>query len=129
MNGTTAKVNSSSGGKFYDVEYDPSAGAIMTNDNGSYWKGYLGYPAIAFLMLSGTLPYDSGMGELVKGIAWKDVNTKFKNDFQKTLDFILADIQPDSREQLATYVQQVQQGITHLNLDQLGKKKTPPAGY
>ena len=82
MNGTTAKVNSSSGGKFYDVEYDPSAGAIMTNDNGSYWKGYLGYPAIAFLMLSGTLPYDSGMGELVKGIAWKDVNTKFKNDFQ-----------------------------------------------
>ena len=42
----TAKVFSSSGNKFYDVSYDRDSNSIMTNDNGSYWKGYLGYPAI-----------------------------------------------------------------------------------
>ncbi len=33
--------------------------ALVTssNDNASYWQGYLGYPGIAVLMLQGKLPY------------------------------------------------------------------------
>src|ERR1700733_3253094 len=38
VSGDTAKVYSSTGNKFYDVTYDPAEQAIMTNDNGSYWK-------------------------------------------------------------------------------------------
>jgi hypothetical protein len=55
VEGNTAKVFSSSGNKHYDVEYDPKASAIMANDNGSYWNGYLGYPAIAFLMATNVI--------------------------------------------------------------------------
>ncbi len=87
--GNTAKVYSSSGNKYYDVVYAPVEQAIMTDDNGSYWKGYLGYPAIAFLVKIGMLSCDEKVGELLKNIVWEDINQKFKNDFDKTLEYIL----------------------------------------
>ncbi|HEX7651537.1 MAG TPA: hypothetical protein VF439_02360 [Candidatus Paceibacterota bacterium] len=127
--GNAAKVYSSSGNKYYDVAYDAAEGAIMANDNGSYWKGYLGYPAIAYLMSTGVLPYDESLGALMKGVAWKDINTKFKNDFDKTLAFILKDIPADARTALSAQVADVQRGIRRLDLNLLGKRKTPPAGY
>lgn len=125
----SGKVYSSSRNKFYDVEYDAESNSIMTNDNGSYWKGYLGYPAIAFLMSKGVLTYDAQMGEFLKNIAWKDINTKFKNDFDKTLEFILKDLAEESKEGLRNYVSKVQEEIQTLDLNLLGKKKLPPSGY
>lgn len=125
----SAKVYSSSRNKFYDVEYDPESNSIMANDNGSYWKGYLGYPAIAFLMSKNVLSYSVQVGELLKDIAWKDINTKFKNDFDKTLEFILKDLTEESREVLRDYVSRVQKEIQILDLNLLGKKKLPPSGY
>jgi hypothetical protein len=68
----------------------------MVNDNGSFYKGYLGYPAIAFLMSIGAIQYPAAIAEEFI-IAWKDINTKFKNDFDKTLAFILAEKSPQKR--------------------------------
>ena len=48
VNENEAKVYSSSREKYYTVKYDRNS--IMSNDNGSYWVGYLGYPSIALLM-------------------------------------------------------------------------------
>src|SRR3989339_2007322 len=104
VGGNTAKVFSSSGNKFYDVSYDKEKNAIMANDNGSYWKGYLGYPAIAFLMKTGVLSFDEKTASLLENIAWKDINQKFKNDFDKTLEFILSsksDAKKESLKELA----------------------------
>ena len=50
ITGNTAKVYSSSKGKFYTVTYDSATNAIMSNDNACYFVGYLGYPAIAYLL-------------------------------------------------------------------------------
>ena len=80
INGNSGKCFSSSGNKYYDIIYDHEKKAIMTNDNASYWKGYLGYPAIAFLLQSNRLPYRPELGQLLKGVAWKDINQKFNND-------------------------------------------------
>jgi hypothetical protein len=80
----TAKVYSSSGNKFYTVTYDPNTSAIMCNDNGSYWGGYLGYPAVAFLLVIDAISYSPSRSELLKDIKWKDINQQFKNDFTKT---------------------------------------------
>lgn len=90
LSDNSAKVYSSTRNKYYDVSFDPAKKAIMANDNGSFWKGYLGYPSIAFLMKSGIVSYDSKIGNLLKNIAWKNINQKFKNDFDKTLEFILS---------------------------------------
>jgi len=129
VSGNTAKVYSSSGNKYYDVTYDPGENAIMANDNGSYWKGYLGYPAIAFLMSIGVLPYDAEMGNLLKGIAWKDINQKYKNDFDKTLDYILSSKSEEEKRQLSDLVSKIGDEITRLDLEVLGKKIKPPDGY
>lgn len=129
VEGNTAKVFSSSGNKAYNVTYDPEQHAIMANDNGSYWKGYLGYPSIAFLMQTGTLSYSETCSNLLKGIAWKDINVQYKNDFDKTLEHILSPMAESDREQLETYVVTVEQEIIKLDLEPLGKKTLPPEGY
>lgn len=129
VEGNRAKVYSSSGNKFYDVEYDADSGSIMANDNGSYWKGYLGYPAIAYLMSLRVLTYNSKLGSFMQKIAWKDINTKYKNDFEKTLDFILKDLPVGIKQELQDYVFKVQGEIVNLDLSYLGKKTLPPQGY
>ncbi|MDP2642023.1 MAG: hypothetical protein Q8P21_01900 [bacterium] len=129
LNGDVAKVYSSSGNKFYDVSYDPEGNAIMTNDNGSYWKGYLGYPAIAYLLKTGILSYNPELAEPLKGVAWKDINQKFENDFDKTLEYILSGINPEITSELQLYVKSLDESIKKLGLNLLGKKTFPPKGY
>lgn len=73
--GHGARVYSSSRTKHYDVTYDVATGAIMANDNGSYWQGYLGYPGVAYLLLSGVIPYDVKLARQLKGFNWKSMNT------------------------------------------------------
>lgn len=77
-------VISSDGSKKYTVLYEPTPNAITANDNGSYWQGYVGYPAIALLMHLGKLPYDIRLSKTLSGIPWKEINTKYKNDFSRT---------------------------------------------
>jgi hypothetical protein len=127
--GNEAKVYSSSGNKFYTVSYDPDTESIMANDNGSFWKEYLGYPSIAFLMKIGVLPYDEKIGALLKDVKWKDINQQFKNDFDKTLDFILASKTPDEKDALNQFATKVESIVHELNLGMLGKKTKPPEGY
>ena len=74
----SARVYSSSIGKYYPGTYDPEINAIMCNDNGSYWQGYLGYPAIAYLLSTGIIPYSPVLANLLKDIKWKDLNTQYK---------------------------------------------------
>jgi len=129
VGGNTAKVFSSSGNKFYDVSYDKEKNAIMANDNGSYWKGYLGYPAIAFLMKTGVLSFDEKTASLLENIAWKDINQKFKNDFDKTLEFILSSKSDAKKESLKELADKIDEEIKVLDLNLLGKKVLPPEGY
>lgn len=50
-----ALVTSSNEAKTYIVTFHDNT--YTSNDNASYWQGYLGYPGIAVLMLQGKLPY------------------------------------------------------------------------
>jgi len=120
------KVWSSSRTKFYDVSYDHATGAIMANDNGSYWQGYLGYPSIAHLMQIGRLSYDKNVGELLKDIKWKELNTKHKNNFSKSISEILAGQTKCGRANIEDFVQKVEKEIKALSPAMLGKKKLPP---
>ncbi len=125
----TGKCYSSSGNKYYDITYEPASKAIMSNDNSSYWTDDLGYPSIAFLLKIGVLEYNEEMGELLKGIAWKDINQKFKNDFDEALKYILQDFDSGSKAKLEKYVQSLLKVIEGLQLKKLGKKTLPPKAY
>lgn len=115
---TKAKCYSSTGNKYYDIEYNKNEKAIMANDNASYWNGYLGYPAIAYLLKIGELEYRPELAGLLKGVAWKDINQKFKNDFGK------ADV-----SELRAYAKQLTEDLKALHLTKLDKRKLPPKGY
>ena len=129
VDGDTAKVYSSSGHKYYEVSFDPEAMAIMSNDNSSYWQGNLGYPAVAYLLKIGVLEYRQELAEKLKGLHWKDLNQQFKNNFNKTLAHIEESLGKEESGRLSQYVSELDQRITELNLNLLGKKVPPPEGY
>lgn len=76
-----ALVTSSEGDKRYNVTFDLATGRITSDDNGSKWQGYLGYPSIAVLMLKGLLPFEQNFSEALKGVKWRTLNQKFKRNY------------------------------------------------
>lgn len=132
LDGNTAKVYSSSGNKYYDVVYDPSKNAITSNDNASFWVGYLGYPSISFLLAKGIIRYEPKLAEYLKGFAWKDINQKFKNNFDLTDAYIDEQIVNKYKidiDDFHTQLNDILDNVLNLQLEKLGKTKKPPSGY
>lgn len=129
--GNTSQVCSSSGNKFYVVTYDPITSSIMCNDNGSYWQGYLGYPAIAYLLTIGIIPYSPTHAQLLKDIPWKDVNTQFKNDWVKTEQYYqdLVVARGGDLPALSIEITHIHNHLAEHPFSLLGPKTKPPSGY
>lgn len=85
LDDTHAKVTSSEGDKTYEVETSADGRQMSSNDNGSYWQGYLGYPAIAMLIERGLYRPPANVIDALAGVPWKELNRKFSNDYDKTL--------------------------------------------
>jgi len=80
-----ATVVSSEGDKSYDVETSPDLRTVASNDNASFWQGYLGYPGIAVMLARGFFRIDERAKAALTGISWKELNRRFKNDYAKTI--------------------------------------------
>lgn len=78
-----ADVESSDGSKGYVVRFDGNT--YSSDDNATYWRGYAGYPVMVVLMLKGTLPFDRQEAELWHDINWKEINTRYRNDYSKAV--------------------------------------------
>jgi hypothetical protein len=78
------EVVSSDSTKTYRVEVSADGREISSNDNASYWQGYLGYPAIAVLIARGKLHASAETTRMLAGIPWKELNRRFKNDYART---------------------------------------------
>jgi len=126
-----AKVTSSSGGKVYDVSYSPDTNEIMANDNGSYWKGYLGYPSIALLMLRGVLPLNDDYSKALAGVKWKELSTKFRGNFDGSLVEVRNTLVEKGvvLEEFDAYLQEVVDKIKELGIEVFGARVSPPVGY
>src|SRR5258707_9093688 len=81
-----ATVTSSDGAKNYEVEIDDGSRELSSNDNASYWQGYLGYPAIAVMLARGLYSPRAEVIAALKGVPWKEVNTRFRNNYDLTLN-------------------------------------------
>ncbi len=83
---TRALVTSSEGTKTYEVEVSDDGHSVASNDNASYWQGYLGYPAIAVLIERGVIRRPpANVIDALAGIPWKEINRRFRNDYAKTI--------------------------------------------
>jgi len=74
-----ATVVSSDEKREYQVFLDVEKGIANSTDNGTKYRGYIGYPIIAFLMLKGILPYDEEVASKLVGIEWRALNEKYKS--------------------------------------------------
>jgi len=80
----TAVVRSSMGDRSYNVVVVTPQDSfnqvfyVYSNDNGTRFRGYIGYPIIAVLMLAGLLPRNPKLEEGLKGIRWKELNERYK---------------------------------------------------
>lgn len=86
---TSAEVSSSSGDRTYHIEWNEDLTQITSDDNASLWQGYLGYPALAVLMVKGKLPCDATVAAHLAGIPWKRINKQFRNDYEKAVESVL----------------------------------------
>jgi len=132
VTGNTARVYSSSRNKFYEVSYDPESNTISSNDNASYYVGYLGYPAIAFLLICGLVDWDPVMAEYLAGFRWKDINQRFKNDFAKTdayIDEELVKVHGIDLTQFHQKLEKLLADVMHLKLMKPASLPRPPKGY
>jgi hypothetical protein len=82
---THALVTSSTGRKTYEVETSPGGHEISSNDNASVWQNYLGYPGIAVLIERGMYRPPANVTDALAGIAWQELNRRFRNDYAKTI--------------------------------------------
>jgi len=80
-----ARVTSSEGNKVYQIETSEDLREIASNDNASYWQGYLGYPAIAVLLARGLFPVSRESAVALAKIPWKQLNREHRNDYARTL--------------------------------------------
>jgi hypothetical protein len=132
ISGNTAKVYSSSGNKYYTVIYDSSANAITSNDNASYWVGYLGYPSIAMLLVKGVVKYDKALAVNLKNISWKDINVMYNNDFDKTQAFIDAKLATEHAVDIKVFhkkLYEILKAVNALKLNKLKSAQMPPDAY
>src|ERR1700719_431211 len=69
-----ATVTSSDGRRTYEVETSEDGHEISSNDNSSYWQGYLGYPAIAVIIARGFYHPHKDVIQALSGVPWKELN-------------------------------------------------------
>src|SRR5204863_8639732 len=88
-----AEVASSDGSKRYSVKWDASLEAFSSNDNGSHWRGYVGYPIIAVLMYLGKIVFSIDVIRPLAGVPWKRLNDEAKRDYDAVVEQVLKGIE------------------------------------
>jgi len=83
------------------------------------------------LMLNGKIKYNPKFVEALKDIRWKDINTKLKNDYEKTKEYVLEIVKEKgfNTAELKAEVDNIFEQIKVLDLELFGEKKKPPSGY
>lgn len=126
-----AKCTSTSQGKFYSVKYDPASQSIMSNDNMAYFRDEVSYPMVALLLQRGDIKFNQEILNNLAGIKWKAINQKNKNDYMKSVEQVLADLQAKGvdTELIRSEVNKIFQSLNSFELNKLGAKVFPPKAY
>lgn len=128
---TELKLYSSSRGKYYTVTYDPKTSQIMSNDNTAYFTHSISYPMITLLMLRGDLTYDKALLGPLSKIVWKDIMTKYKNNYDAGISEVLINLKNQNidTDSLQSQIAKIYEKASKLVLSPLGKRMLPPKAY
>lgn len=89
------KCFSSSRNKFYSLTFAKEGEfcSFMSNDNMAYYRKEFSYPMLAVLIFKKIIPLEAEILEYFKNIFWKELNTKNKNDYMKSVNEVLSDLE------------------------------------
>jgi len=90
---TSARVESSSRDKTYNVGWSGDMREITSDDNASRWQGYTGYPIIAVLLKTGKISFDPLVARELADIPWNALNKKFRHDYDRAVNHVLEGIE------------------------------------
>ena len=123
-----ALVTSSEGDKTYEVEIAGDGRDVSSNDNASYWQGYLGYPAVAVLLMRGLYRAPANVIDALAGIPWKEINRRNKNDFDATIAEVNRTVEASGHDPdaVATEVDSIIDALREFRPVR-GKRKRPPS--
>lgn len=124
----TAEVGSSSGDKKYMIEWSEDLRTITSNDNASFYQGYIGYPIIAVLLKLNRIPYRPKVATRLAGIPWKKLNTKHKRDYDQAIEEALSTLGPEHRAEVEEDVTAIFTQLPTLQLERGGPRRIPPQG-
>lgn len=104
--------------KEYVIHYNPDLKVIVSNDSGSLNQGYLGYPAVAFLMKIWKLNYDHRFLPRLKGRDRKGLKQKVHKHHEETLRLLLGLLFQQGYEvdDLVREVEEIFQQLENLSL-------------
>jgi hypothetical protein len=106
------EVVSSEGDRVYNVVVE--GGFVYSNDNGTLYRGYVGYPILACLMAEGRLPIDAELGEKLRGVPWRRLNEQYKR-YEDVLRHIYAE-RGIERERVEAYIDAVLRRLAAMRL-------------
>jgi len=117
INEYEAEVTSSVGDRKYVVKVDINSRMVFSNDNGTLYRNYVGYPVIAFLILKNVIPYDERLANALKGINWRRLNELYKNYslVEKHIKSLISE-KGFSGEYVDLYIDKVLNKLRRLNL-------------
>lgn len=115
-----ATVTSSNSEKDYLIKWKDDL--YYSNDNSTYWQGYIGYPVIAVLMLQGKLGLNREISKYFKDINWNNLNKENKKDYRASLEQVLEGVSEDNKKYIYEEIDKVFKEIEKLDLT-LTKKK------
>jgi len=127
ISGNRAKCYSITNDKVYDIQYNPVSGSIMSNDNGAFYTNSLSYPMIAYLMLINKIPYQEKLLEIFKDVCWKEVHEHFKNDYDKSIKFVLGELKKEGQDTdfIRNEVKRIYDFVCSLQIKTLGELQRP----
>jgi DNA-directed RNA polymerase beta subunit len=128
---TKAQCVSTSRGKFYEIEIDESTNSIMSNDNMAYYIGEISYPMVAMMFYKNIISFDKDILHLFKGIEWKKINQKNKNNYMLSVKEVLEKLEEQKidTEKIEEEVKKIFKGLKKTTWKHLGKKRLPPDAY
>lgn len=81
-------------------------------------------------MILEKIGYSKDIADQLSGIHWKEINKKFKNKYDKAIEFVLDELEKKGieRQQIISEMEDVLEGFEALELERMPRKRRPPKG-
>lgn len=127
INDKFCRVISSDGTRTYNVYVDIENRVAYSDDNGTKFRRYVGYPIIAFLMHKNIIPIDEDVGKIIKDVKWRELNERYKKyDLVMNEIYKMLNIYGIDRKHVDDYINNVLEILKKLKLRYIEKLPDQP---